>query len=247
MGATARQRAALEGTWLQDINNLFETATPQAILRWAVETYPGTVTMATGFGAEGCCLIAMLAQIREETGLLPDIFNLDTGYQFPETLALRERLQQRYGLTIRLVGAAETTAQLEARYGGPLYASRPDHCCALRKVAPLHTAVQGFDAWITAIRREQTPERAQAPLIGPDSRYPHLVKINPLATWSTAQVWMYIAAHNVPVNPLHRQGYPSIGCWPCTHPVAPGEDDRAGRWAGLAKRECGLHLSPLPV
>ena len=247
MFATASQTAGLQGTQLQDINDRLETATPQEILRWAIETYPGALTMATAFGAEGCCLIAMLAQLRKETGQFPDIFNLDTGYQFPETLALRERLQQRYGLAIRLVSASETTSQMEARYGGPLYTSRPDHCCALRKVAPLHSAVQGFAAWITAIRRDQTPERSQVPLVGPDPRYPHLVKINPLANWTAAQVWTYIAEHHVPVNPLHMQGYPSIGCWPCTRPVAPGEDDRSGRWSGLDKRECGLHVSALPV
>jgi phosphoadenosine phosphosulfate reductase len=184
----------------------------------------------------------MVAQIRDETGITPDIFNLDTGYQFAETLALRERLQQRYGLAIRLVSAGETVTQMEARFGGPLYSRDPDHCCYLRKVVPLRTAVQGFAAWITAIRREQTRQRAQAPIVGADPTYPHLVKINPLANWTKTQVWAYIHQHNVPVNPLHAQGYPSIGCWPCTRPVSTAEDDRAGRWVGFAKRECGLHL-----
>jgi len=130
---------------------------------------------------------------------------------------------------------------MEARFGGPIYGTNPDQCCYLRKVVPLQTAVQGFEAWMAAIRREQTPERAQAPIVGPDPKYRHLVKINPLANWTKAQVRDYIQTYSVPVNPLHAQGYPSIGCWPCTRPIVTGEDDRAGRWAGMAKRECGLH------
>lgn len=247
MFTTAGQSKIPQETWFQHVNLLLEGATPQEILRWAVSTYPHTLTMATAFGAEGCCLIAMIAQLHADIGLVPDIFNLDTGYQFAETLELRERLQQRYGLTIRLVSAPETVAQMEARYGGPLYQQQPDRCCYLRKVAPLQSAVQGFAAWITAIRRDQTPERAKTPLVGPDPRYPHLVKISPLAAWTKDQVWAYIRRHDVPVNPLHAHGYPSIGCWPCTRPVVPGEEDRAGRWAGLPKRECGLHLGVWPV
>lgn len=226
---------------LQIISERFETATPQEILRWAIETYREKLTMATAFGAEGCCLIAMMAQIRDETGLTPDIFNLETGYQFPQTLALRERMQQKYGIPIRFVQARESTAEMEARLGGPIYRSNPDMCCHIRKVAPLREAVEGFDAWISAIRRDQTPERAAAPIIAPDPKF-DLIKVNPLANWSKDQVWDYIRAHDVPTNPLHEQGFPSIGCWPCTRPVAPGEDDRAGRWSGTAKRECGLHL-----
>ena len=242
MSETASCTAVPPGTWFQEINGRLASATPQAIVRWAVETYGDTLTLATAFGAEGCCLLAMVAQIRDEIGMVPDIFNLDTGYQFAETLALRERLQQRYGLAIRLVRAAETVPQLEARFAGPLYRADPEHCCYLRKVVPLHTAVQGFAAWMTAIRREQTPERAPTPVVGPDPRYPHLIKINPLANWRKSQVWAYVNQHNVPINPLHAQGYASIGCWPCTRPVVTGGDDRSGRWAGFAKRECGLHL-----
>lgn len=226
----------------QALSDQFESATPQEIVRWAIATYRDKLTVATAFGAEGCCLVAMIAQGRDETGIAPDIFNLDTGYQFPETLELRERLQERYRLSIRLAGALETVEHMEARFGGPIYGINSDHCCYLRKVVPLHTAVQGFTAWMTAIRRDQTPERAGAPIVGRDPKYRHLVKINPLANWHKIQVWDYIHEHAVPVNPLHAQGYPSIGCWPCTRPVFAGENDRAGRWAGMAKRECGLHL-----
>ncbi|MDQ3816056.1 MAG: phosphoadenylyl-sulfate reductase [Armatimonadota bacterium] len=228
---------------LQEISARFETASPQEILRWAVETYRDKLTMATAFGAEGCVLIAMFAHIRDETGLVPDIFNLDTGYQFPQTLALRQRIQQKYGIPIRLVSNDESVPEMEARFGGPIYGTNPDYCCHLRKIVPLAQAVEGFQAWISAIRREQTPERARASIVGPDSKF-DLVKINPLANWTKAQVWDYIREHDVPYNMLHDQGYPSIGCWPCTSPVAAGGDDRAGRWAGLDKRECGLHLGP---
>jgi phosphoadenosine phosphosulfate reductase len=226
---------------LHAISQTLEFATPQEIVRWAVETYGTKLTMATAFGPEGCCLLDMIARVRDEIGVTPDIFNLDTGYQFAETLELRERIQERYSLFIRLVSAPESVEQLEARHGGPLYGTDPDFCCRLRKVVPLERAVQGFEAWMTAIRREQTRQRASAPIVGPEHKFEHLVKINPLANWTKTQVWDYIHERQIPINPLHAQGYPSIGCWPCTRPVAAGDDDRAGRWAGTNKKECGIH------
>ncbi len=223
-----------------------EAATPQEILRWAVTTYRDKLTMATAFGAEGCVLLDMLAKIRDESGLFPDVFNLDTGYQFGQTLSLKTQIEKKYGIQIRAVqpdgGIVAAEARSQSEQGVPLYKSDPNECCHWRKVAPLAGAVAGFEAWITAIRRDQTPERAQAPIVGPDKTYP-LVKINPLANWSREQVWDYIRAHEVPTNPLHGQGFPSIGCWPCTRPIAAGDDERAGRWAGTEKRECGIHLA----
>ncbi len=227
---------------LQEISARFESASPQTILRWAIETYRDKLTMATAFGAEGCCLLHMIAQIRDETGLVPDIFNLETGYQFPQTLALRERIQKKYGLNIRLISAPETAKEMETRLGGPIYKTNPDLCCHMRKVVPLRDAVEGFNAWITAIRREQTPERAVTAIVGPDPKFDFLVKVGPLANWTQQQVWDYIRENDVPYNPLHDQGFPSIGCWPCTRAVKSGEDERSGRWAGQEKRECGLHL-----
>ncbi len=222
-----------------------EAQAPQAILRWSLETYGAELTMATAFGAEGCALLGMLAHIRDETGLLPDVFNLDTGYQFDETLDLKRRIEDKYGFAIRAIQPDDAIQNAEADsqsiFSQPLYQSQPNLCCFFRKVVPLAGAVAGFDAWITAIRRDQTPERANAPIVGFDSQFP-LVKINPLANWSKAQVWDYIRAHDVPFNPLHEQGFPSIGCWPCTRAVQAGEDDRAGRWAGSDKRECGIHV-----
>ena len=222
-----------------------ESAAPQDILRWALDAYGEKLTMATAFGAEGCALLDMLAKLRDETGIAPDIFNLETGFQFPQTLALCKKIEERYGFSIRRVqpdaGIEAAESKSKADFNQPLYKTDPNLCCYFRKVAPLGPAIEGFDAWITAIRRDQTPERATTPIIGPDNKFP-LVKINPLANWTKQQVWDYIRAHDVPTNRLHEQGFPSIGCWPCTRPVQKGQDDRAGRWAGTEKKECGLHI-----
>jgi phosphoadenosine phosphosulfate reductase len=223
---------------LGEISLKLETKSPQEILAWATETYGSGICMATAFGAEGCALIAMLSQMRN--GVY--VFNLDTGYQFPETLELRERLQGKYGVRINFVRSEESTAAMESRFGGPIYGKDPDQCCHIRKIVPLKTAVAGYDAWITAIRRDQSSTRALAPIVGWDQKF-NLVKINPLANWTKRDVWEYLLKNDVPYNPLHDQGYPSIGCFPCTRAVGMGEDDRAGRWAGFAKKECGLHVA----
>jgi len=216
---------------------LLEGAPPQMVLRWAVQTFHPRLTMATAFGAEGCCLIHMLAEI--EPGVR--IFNLDTGYQFPETLELRERLRERYGIDVELVRPERTVEEYEAEHGGPLYGLRPDQCCHDRKILPLRPALAGYDAWLSAIRRDQTSHRAAAGVVQWDPKF-GLVKVNPLLSWTRRDVWQFILDHEVPYNPLHDQGYPSIGCWPCTVAVGEGADERAGRWAGTAKKECGLHV-----
>ncbi|HEY3330139.1 MAG TPA: phosphoadenylyl-sulfate reductase [Capsulimonadaceae bacterium] len=215
-----------------------ETQSPQEILKWAVDTYGDKLCMATAFGAEGCVLLAMLSEIRNDAY----IFNLDTGYQFQETLELRDRIEAKYEIDVKAVRSEETVEQMEGRFGGPIYGTDSNQCCHIRKIVPLHKAVAGYEAWITAIRRDQSDARANAPIVGWDSKF-NLVKVNPLANWTKKDVWNYILANDVPYNPLHDQGYPSIGCWPCTQAVGAGQDDRAGRWAGTAKKECGLHLS----
>src|SRR3954452_23899438 len=182
-------------------------AAPQEVLRWAVETFYPRLTMATAFGAEGCCLIHMLAEIKPDVR----IFNLETGYQFPETLQLRERIKQRYGIEVEFVRPELTVEEYEAEHGGPLYGIRPDQCCYDRKVLPLRAAVHGFDAWISSIRRDQTSHRAAADVVGWDAKF-NLVKVNPLLTWTRKEVWSFILKHEVPYNPLHNQGFPSIGC-----------------------------------
>jgi phosphoadenosine phosphosulfate reductase len=169
------------------------------------------------------------------------VFNLDTGYQFRETLELRDRIAEQYGIEVELVGADLSAEQFEAANGGPVYATDPDRCCFERKIVPLRRAVVGFDAWISSIRADQSEHRARAEVVGWDKKF-DLVKVNPLLRWSRRDVWAFLVANKVPYNPLHDRGYPSIGCWPCTRPVAEGEaDERAGRWAGQAKTECGLH------
>jgi phosphoadenosine phosphosulfate reductase len=212
-------------------------AEPQEVLRWAVQTFHPRLTMATAFGAEGCCLIHMLAEIEPDVRL----FNLETGYQFPETLALRERIKERYGIEVEFIRPEMTVAEYEEEHGGPLYRIRPDQCCHDRKVLPLRRAIIGYDAWISAIRGDQTVHRAAAEVVQWDAKF-GLVKVNPLLCWNKSKVWDFIVRHEVPYNPLHDQGYASIGCWPCTRPIQEGEDERAGRWSGTIKKECGLHV-----
>lgn len=214
-----------------------EGASAEAVLRWAVTRFGRKLTMATAFGAEGCCLIHLLADI--DPGVR--IFNLDTGYQFPETLEVRERILQRYGIAVEFVRSEQSVAEYEEEHGGPLYGLRPDQCCHDRKILPLRRAVAGYDAWVSAIRRDQTKDRATAEVVQWDAKF-RLVKVNPLLDWTRKDVWDFILKHEIPYNPLHDRGYPSIGCWPCTAPVGDGQDERAGRWAGTAKKECGLHV-----
>jgi phosphoadenosine phosphosulfate reductase len=231
----------LSADLIADVNSLLEGASPQSILRWAVsELHPG-LTLATAFGAEGCALIHMLAQI--EPGVR--IFNLETGYQFPETLALRQRIKERYGIEVELVRPDLTVLEYETRHGGPLYRRSAERCCHDRKIVPLRQALVGYNAWISAIRRDQTPDRARASVVEWDARF-GLLKVNPLLGWTRGDVWRFILDHDVPYNPLHDQGYPSIGCWPCTGPVAEGSRERSGRWAGTGRTECGLHVIEQP-
>lgn len=221
---------------LEAIAHRFRDSGPEEILRWAVERFYPKLTMATAFGAEGCAIIHMLAQIEPRVR----IFNLDTGYQFRETLELRDRIAEKYGIEVEMVRPETTVAEYETIHGGPLFETHPDRCCHDRKILPLRRAIVGYDAWISSIRGDQSKDRANTPKVGWDKKF-NLVKINPLLNWTKKDVWSFVVANGVPYNPLHDAGYPSIGCWPCTQPVAPGDDERAGRWAGKAKTECGLH------
>ena len=213
-----------------------EGETPAEILRWASLHIGPKLTFATGFGAEGCVIIDLIAR----NNLPIDVFTLDTGLLFPETYDLWQRLEAKYGIVIRPVRPAQGVDEQAAAHGPALWERDPDQCCELRKVVPLRNALSGFDAWITAIRRDQTAERAYARVVENDRKF-GLIKINPLVTWTHDDVWAHIYLHDVPYNALHDRGYPSIGCAPCTSPVAPGEDARSGRWRGSAKKECGLH------
>jgi phosphoadenosine phosphosulfate reductase len=213
-----------------------EGAAAEEILAWAVQTYFPRFTMATGLGPEGCVIISMLARIEPRVY----VFNLDTGYQFRETLELRERIAEKYGIIVDLQRAELPVESYEAAHGGPVYKTDPDKCCYDRKVSVLHRVAKDFDAWASGIRRDQSLTRADTPIVRWDKKF-GLVKISPLARWTTDQVWERILAEKIPYNPLHDRGYPSIGCWPCTRAVGPGEDERAGRWTGTGKTECGLH------
>jgi len=203
---------------------------PVAVLRWASRHVP-RLAFATGFGAEGCVIVDLIA--REHLPI--DIFTLDTGVLFPETYALWRALEATYGITIRGVTPEHAIDRL--------WETDADRCCDLRKVQPLRRALAGFGGWVTAIRRDQTPERATAAIVEADHKF-GLLKINPLVAWTHDDVWGHLYANNVPTNALHERGYPSIGCQPCTSPVVPGENLRAGRWRGAAKKECGLHTPP---
>jgi phosphoadenosine phosphosulfate reductase len=221
---------------VERIHQLVEQWAPEDLLRWAFVTFGGYVEIASGFGPEGVVLIDIAAKVQPAFR----IFTLDTDFLFPETYSLMERIEKRYGLRVERLRSAVTPEDQERSYGPALWGRDPDACCNLRKVEPLGKKLSGLRAWVTSIRRDQTPARADALKVEWDAKF-HLVKINPLADWNSGKVWRYIHDHNLPYNPLHDQGYPSIGCTHCTRSVQPGEDSRAGRWSGFNKTECGLH------
>jgi phosphoadenosine phosphosulfate reductase len=231
----------LERTQLvpEDIERLadeLETATAEEIVRTAVERIE-RLTFACSFGAEDMVLLDILMKIDPEAS----VFYLDTDVLFPETYDLIDRAVERYGIpNLTRVRPKLTLAEQAEQHGDELWRRDPDLCCSLRKVQPLTEWLSGQEGWITGIRREQAPTRRNAKVFEWDQKF-GLVKVNPLVRWTNDEVWEYIRQHDVPYNPLHDQGYPSIGCLHCTRPVAPGEDPRSGRWAGFAKTECGLH------
>ena len=221
---------------LQAISHELETESPEAILRWALRTFGPDVALATGFGAEGCVLIHLVSRISKNAR----IFYLDTDLLFPETYELRVQLETRYGVRIEQRAPRLSLSAQAEQYGERLWEREPNLCCHLRKVEPLRDMLAGLRAWITAIRRDQTPARANASVVERDRKF-GLIKINPLARWSARDVWNYINEYEVPYNPLYDNGYASIGCAPCTTRIQIGEDARAGRWRGTVKTECGLH------
>lgn len=219
-------------------NDEFVDRDPRDLIARVYETLGDGVTLASSFGAEDMILIHLAAEVAPGA----EVFCLDTGLLFPETYALIETVRERYPIRYRPVQPRLTVDEQAAEFGDALWARRPDACCQLRKVEPLLRALDGKDAWITGIRREQSPTRASANLVEWDAAH-ELFKVNPLAYWTEAEVWDFIHRHDIPYNPLHDQNYPSIGCLPCTRPVRPGESSRAGRWAGFDKTECGLHVN----
>ena len=222
---------------VEGVQDPAESWSPQQVLQWGFATFGDKIEMATGFGAEGMVLLDIALRVRP--GLR--VFTTDTGFLFPETYELKTRVEERYGIRIEELQSKLTPEKQARIYGPELWKRDADQCCSLRKVEPLRTKLEGLRAWITAIRREQTSVRASASKIEWDEKF-GLMKLNPIADWTRQRLWDYIHEHDVPYNPLHDRGYPSIGCTHCTRAVLPGEDLRAGRWAGLDKTECVLHL-----
>ncbi|MBU5443799.1 phosphoadenylyl-sulfate reductase [Paenibacillus sp. MSJ-34] len=212
-----------------------EPASAEAVIEWAVSAF-SNITFACSFGAEDVVIVDMLQKISPKT----DIFYLDTDFHFEETYATRDRLAKRYNLEF-VRGVPKLTPEQQAeQYGDELWKSDPNLCCNIRKVVPLTEILSKYDAWITGIRRDQAPTRANAKKVEYDYKF-GLIKFNPIADWTSDDVWNYIRKHDVIYNPLHDNNYPSIGCSHCTRQVMPGEDPRAGRWSGKEKTECGLH------
>lgn len=238
MGVNAGPEVIAE---LKSLSDSLEAKQPQDVLVAAIECYTPKIVLACSFGAEDVVLVDMIHRIHPSVPL----FYLDTDFLFPDTYATRDRIIERYDLkpaqVIQIKSLLTPDEQVQ-RYGEALWANDPDRCCQLRKVEPLTRVLQGYNAWITGIRRDQAPSRANAGLMEWDAKF-GLVKVNPLARWTWADVWTYIKVYEVPYNPLHDRNYPSIGCTYCTAPVVPGDDPRAGRWKNFAKTECGLHKS----
>jgi len=211
---------------LAELNEQFETAPASDIIRWAVETFHPHLALTASM--TDAVLIDLAVKVEPSI----EVVFIDTGYHFPETLDTVELVRRKYGLNLRMMTVPHHDEEL--------WKVDPENCCSAIKVGQLDRALMGKEAWMSGLRRAESPSRADSSILSLDLR--GLVKINPIATWTDLDVQGYIADHDVPVNPLVHQGYPSIGCQPCTHPVAPGEDPRSGRWAGQDKTECGLHL-----
>jgi len=225
---------------IRELNARFEDEDPRDILRWAFQDSGlRRVSIASAFQAEGTCVIHMAAQIRPD---VPIMF-LETGFHFAETLAFKERMTEEYGLNVVDLTGDYSVESQEAEFGPLLYERNPKLCCELNKVIPFQRALSDLDLWITSMRRDSSWTRKETPILYQYECEPGnwLVKLNPIANWTRRDVYAYLKEHGIPRNPLYDLGYASIGCAPCTRMVFPGEDERAGRWAGLMKTECGIH------
>ncbi|HEV3157756.1 MAG TPA: phosphoadenylyl-sulfate reductase [Candidatus Baltobacteraceae bacterium] len=225
---------------LAQLADKFEGKPPEQLLTWAIETYHPKLVLFLSLGGAGGMVIAdILLGLNSEV----PVAYIDTGLLFAETYDFIKTFTEKYGVAPVPVRTELSLEQQAQRFGEKLWEREPDRCCALRKVAPQREFLKDYGAWITGIRRDQASTRSQTSLIEWDAAG-GLAKINPLAGWTERDVWRYVADHGVPTNPLLSQGYASIGCTPCTRPVASGEDSRAGRWSGFGKTECGLHINP---
>lgn len=214
----------------------FESKTAQEILEWALKEFHPNISLASSFGAEDVALIDMMSRICPGAR----VFAIDTGYLFPGTHDVIRIIKETYPINLEVYSSEVSIEEMEKDYGRELFNFDPDLCCDIRKIQPLKNALLNLNAWITGLRRDQAPTRAYTKKVEVDKKF-GLVKINPIADWTSQQVWSYIRANKVPYNILHDRDYPSIGCAPCTRPIQPGEDPRSGRWSGKGKTECGLH------
>ncbi|WNF36193.1 phosphoadenylyl-sulfate reductase [Bacillaceae bacterium IKA-2] len=207
------------------------------ILKWAYHKYREDLVYACSFGAEGMVLIDLISKVKQDA----TIAFLDTGLHFKETYQLIEKVKLKYPtMKIKLIKPPLTVEEQNKVHGDQLWKTAPDKCCEIRKLQPLEAELSLYQAWISGLRREQSPTRANVEFVNRDNRF-HSIKICPLIHWSWDEIWMYIKLHKLDYNDLHDQNYPSIGCENCTKPVFGGEDSRQGRWANSGKTECGLH------
>jgi phosphoadenosine phosphosulfate reductase len=211
-----------------------ELAPAETILEWAVETFGDRFCITSSMAD------AVLAHLASQVSPGIDVVFLDTGYHFIETIGTRDAVAATMPVNVVTLSPTISVREQDEQYGKDLFARDPDLCCKLRKVQPLTEGLASYDAWATGLRREETHNRVIAPVVGWDEGK-QKVKVSPLARWTQSDVDRYIAEHDVLVNPLQYDGYPSIGCWPCTRRVAPGDDARSGRWSGTRKTECGIH------
>ena len=225
---------------LERLNQEFEGRAAEEILQWAYETFHPSLKLACSFGgATGMVLMDIAHKIEPDL----KVFYIDTDFLFPETYALKDEVERRYGIRTEGIKSRWTPEGQAREFGEGLWQKDPDLCCQLRKVEPNHRVLENTLAWISGLRRDQSGTRKQTPIVRWDQTF-GLVKVNPLALWTEEQVWAYVEEHDIPFNPLLKEGYPSLGCTFCTRQVKPGEDLRAGRWSGFGKTECGLHVIP---
>ena len=241
LAARKRRGSRTEGRSTDELKELvfqvgaeLELAPAEDIIEWAVATFGGRFCVTASMAD------AVLSHLASTVHPGIDVVFLDTGYHFAETIGTRDAVEATMPVNLLTISPVQSVAEQDATYGKDLYKTDPDLCCALRKVKPLNDALAGYDAWATGLRRAETHNRVIAPVVGWDEKK-QKVKVSPLARWSDEDVEKYVAENGVLVNPLQYDGYPSIGCWPCTRRVAEGEDARAGRWAGFEKTECGIH------
>jgi phosphoadenosine phosphosulfate reductase len=219
------------------------SAPPEEVLRWALDRFGRALAVASSFSIEDCVVVDMAHKISPNLR----VFALDTGRLPEETYQTADRVRDKYGIAIEWQFPAREAVERLVRLKGPYSfmdsLENRHECCGIRKVEPLGRALAGLDAWVTGLRRDQSVTRAETPVIELDAGHGGIAKVNPIITWSDAELWAYADAQRVPVHPLHRQGYPSIGCRPCTRAVGPGEHPRAGRWwwENPESKECGLH------